>query len=163
MTSTEGSHLRLSRAMKFIVGYREKMEGIDLVFPMTLPTLNPNPPKNSSSTLKALASKIDKGSQKYRQILTKNIDFITTSRVESWRADATAALAPATGPVPAAPAAPADPGTGRTAPEETADALAGRRTGRGALGLMVEDSTRLSRLLFLPPTLLCREAGQHVV
>ena len=70
------------------------------------------------------------------------------------RADATAAPAPATGPVPAAPA---DPGTGRTAPRgqsrtpipETTEALAGRRTGRGALGLMVEDSTRLSRLLIL--------------
>ena len=43
-TLAEGSHLRLSRAMKFIVGYREKTEGIDLVFPKTLPTLNPNPP-----------------------------------------------------------------------------------------------------------------------
>ena len=71
--------------MKFIVGHREKMEGIDLVFPMTFPTLNPNPPKNSSSTLKALASKIEKGSQKYRHILTKNTDFITANRVESWR------------------------------------------------------------------------------
>ena len=84
-TLAEGSHLRLVRAMKFIVGHREKMEGIDLVFPMTFPTLNPNPPKNSSSTLKALASKIEKGSQKYRQILTKNTDFITANRVESWR------------------------------------------------------------------------------
>ena len=68
----EGSYLRLNRALKFIVGNKEKMEGIDLVFPMTFPALNPNPPKHSSSTLKALASKIDKGSQKYRQILTKN-------------------------------------------------------------------------------------------
>ena len=39
-TLAEGSHLRLVRAMKFIVGYRENMEGIDLVFPMTFPTLN---------------------------------------------------------------------------------------------------------------------------
>ena len=62
-TLAEGSHLRLERAMKFILGNREKMEGIDLVFPMTFPSLNSNPPKNSSSTLKALASKIDKGSQ----------------------------------------------------------------------------------------------------
>ena len=84
-TLAEGSYLRLSRAMKFIVGHREKMEGVDLVFPMTLPTMNPIPPKNSSSTLKALASKIDKGSQKYRQILTKNTDFITASRLDSWK------------------------------------------------------------------------------
>ena len=65
------------------------------------------------------------------------------------RADATEAPTPATGPVPAAPA---EPGTGRTAlrgQSETTEALAGMRTGRGALGLMVEDSTRLSRLLIL--------------
>ena len=85
MPIAEGSHLRLERAMKFILGNRETMEGINLVFPMTLPTLNPNPPKNSSSTLKTLASKIQKGSQKYRQILTKDTDFITTNRLESWR------------------------------------------------------------------------------
>ena len=84
-TLAEGSHLRLVRAMKFIVGHREKMEGIDLVFPMTFPSLNPNPPKNSSSTLKALASKIEKGSQKYRQILTKDTGFITTARLDSWK------------------------------------------------------------------------------
>ena len=84
-TLAEGSYLRLSRAMKFIVGHREQMEGVDLVFPMTLPTLNPIPPKHSSSTLKALASKIDKGSQKYSEILTKINDFITDDRLNSWR------------------------------------------------------------------------------
>ena len=84
-TLAEGSHLRLERAMKVILGNRKKMEGIDLVFPMTIPSLNLNPPKNSSSTLETLASKIDKESQKYRQILTKDTDFITTNRLESWR------------------------------------------------------------------------------
>ena len=52
---------------------------------MTLPTLNPTPPKHSSSTLKALTSKIDKGSQKYRQILTKSDDFVTEGRLNSWK------------------------------------------------------------------------------
>ena len=52
----EGSHLRLERAMKFILGMKEKMEGIKLVYPMTIPTINPNPSRNSSSTLKALTA-----------------------------------------------------------------------------------------------------------
>jgi len=47
----EGSYLRLIRAMKFIVGWREKVEGTEITFPMTIPVTTPNPPKYSSSTM----------------------------------------------------------------------------------------------------------------
>ena len=81
----EGSYLRLARAMKFVVGLREKMEGTEITFPMTVPAATPNPPKYSSSTMTTLTSKIIKGSQKFRQILTRDTDFLTTAKVEAWQ------------------------------------------------------------------------------
>ena len=68
--------------MKFVMGMKEQMEGVALVFPMTIPTVTSNPPRNFSSTLKTLTSKIKKGSQKYRLILTRENDFITPARIE---------------------------------------------------------------------------------
>ena len=53
----EGSYLRLKRAMKFILGMRETMEGRDIIFPMTIPVITPNPTKYSSSTMSTLAKK----------------------------------------------------------------------------------------------------------
>ena len=82
----EGSYLRLNRAMKFIVGMREKMEGTEITFPMTIPVTTPNPPKYSSSTMTTLTNKIAKGSQKFRLILTRESDFLTAAKVESWQA-----------------------------------------------------------------------------
>ena len=80
----EGSYLRLARAMKFVVGMREKMEGTEITFPMTVPATSSNPLKYSSSTMTTLTSKIVKGSQKFRQILTRDTDFLTTAKVEAW-------------------------------------------------------------------------------
>ena len=71
--------------MKFILGMREKVEGVEIVFPMTIPATTPNPPKYSSSTIGTLTSKIRKGSEKFRQILTRDCDFLTTARTESWK------------------------------------------------------------------------------
>ena len=82
----EGSYLRLTRAMKFVVGLREKMEGTEITFPMTIPATTPSPPKYSSSTMTTLTNKIVKGSQKFRLILTRDTDFLTTAKVESWQA-----------------------------------------------------------------------------
>ena len=71
--------------MKFILGMRERMEGINIAFPMTIPAITPNPAKYSSSTIGTLTKKTVKGSQKFRLILTRDSDFLTTVRVASWK------------------------------------------------------------------------------
>ena len=53
----EGSYLRLKRAMKFILGGQEKMEGINLTFPNTIPAITPNPVRYTSATMGALCKK----------------------------------------------------------------------------------------------------------
>ena len=81
----EGSYLRLKRAMKFILGMRDSMEGINIAYPMTIPAITSNPAKYSSSTMSTLTKKIANGSQKFRLILTRDSDFLTPAKVESWK------------------------------------------------------------------------------
>ena len=56
-----------------------------MIFPDTIPLLNPKPPKFSSSQTHALFHKIKKGSSPYRKVLDRNIDFLTTTRLVAWR------------------------------------------------------------------------------
>ena len=72
--------------MKFILGMREPMEGTDIIYPMTIPAITPNPTKYSSSTMGTLVKKIAKGSQKFRLILTRDSDFLTPTKVKFWQA-----------------------------------------------------------------------------
>ena len=72
--------------MKFVTGMSERCEGVALSFPMTIPALDPKPLKYYSSSLRTFTSKIKKGSQKFRALLTRDVDFIDDARVEAWRA-----------------------------------------------------------------------------
>jgi hypothetical protein len=55
------------------------------VFPNTAPLLHSRPPKNSFSNIENFMGKIKKGSNKFRKVLTKNQDFITPARMNSWK------------------------------------------------------------------------------
>ena len=78
--------MRLRRAMKFVTGMSERCEGVKLSFPMTIPALDPKPLKYSSSSLRTFTSKIKRGSQKFRALLTREDDFIDDARLQSWTA-----------------------------------------------------------------------------
>ena len=56
-----------------------------IIFPDTIPLLNPKPPKFSSSQTYALFHKIKKGSNAYRKVLDRDIDFINYKRLKAWR------------------------------------------------------------------------------
>ena len=64
---------------------RETLDGVKIIFPNSIPLLNPKPPKYSSSQTNALFHKTKKGSSMYRKILDRDLDFITASRLKSWR------------------------------------------------------------------------------
>ena len=51
----EESYIRLARAMKFFTGMREKMEGINLVFPMTIPTVRQDQGEKTSQSQRSTA------------------------------------------------------------------------------------------------------------
>ena len=81
----EGSYLRLKRALKFVTGMKEQNEGVRLSFPMTIPALDPEPFKYSSSSLRTFTGKIKQGSQKFCSILTRDDDFLDETKVQSWK------------------------------------------------------------------------------
>ena len=60
------------------------MDGVKIIFPNSIPLLNPKPPKYSSRQTHALFPKTKKGSSIYRKILDRDLEFKTT-RLKSWR------------------------------------------------------------------------------
>jgi hypothetical protein len=71
--------------MKYILGFGTHYDGIKKIFPNTIPCLDTRPPKYSSSNVENMMSKIKKGSKSYRKILTRQQDFITAARLNSWK------------------------------------------------------------------------------
>ena len=82
---TETTHLLLKNCLKYVVGQRDSYNSIRRVFPSTIPLYNPNPPKFTADTTITLFNKIKKGSSMYRKVLDRNLDFVTASRVDSWK------------------------------------------------------------------------------
>ena len=74
---TETSFLALQNSMKYVIGSHRTHDGVKIIFPNSIPLLNPKPPKYSSSQTNAMFHKIKKGSSIYRRILARDLDFIT--------------------------------------------------------------------------------------
>jgi hypothetical protein len=71
--------------MKYVIGSQKTHDGVKIIFPNSIPLLNPKPPKYSSSQTNAKFHKIKKGSSIYRRILYRDLDLITSTRQKSWR------------------------------------------------------------------------------
>ena len=82
---SETTHLMLQRSLKFVTNPRETFENTKVIFPNTLPLLNPKPPKYSSSQTNSFFHKIKKGSSPYRKILDRGISFINSARISAWK------------------------------------------------------------------------------
>ena len=82
---TENSHLSLKNSLKYIIKNTASHDGVKVTFPNSVPLLNPRPPKHSSSNTLELYKRTKKGSKAYRRILDRDINFITNTRVNSWK------------------------------------------------------------------------------
>jgi hypothetical protein len=78
---TDTTHLSLEHSLKYGINTRNIFDNRNVIFPDTIPLLNPKPPKFPSSQTYALFHKIKKGSNAYRKVLDRNIDFITPKRL----------------------------------------------------------------------------------
>ena len=59
---SENSHLQLQNSLRYVIGHRQIYDGVKIIFPNSIPLLNPKPPKYSTSQTYALFKKTRKGS-----------------------------------------------------------------------------------------------------
>ena len=68
--------------MRYVIGRQKTLDGVKIIFPNSIPLLNPKPPNQSTN---ALFQKIKKGSSMYRKILDRDLHFMTASSLKSCR------------------------------------------------------------------------------
>ena len=82
---SENSYLRIKWYIPYLGGYGVTHNRFPLIFPLTRMDLDSNPIKYSSSSVKAMAMKIKKGSKKFRKVFEKTHDFLTEEKLDRWR------------------------------------------------------------------------------
>ena len=83
---SENSFLRIKNCLNYILGQKEKYDGVKRCYSGVLPIMTPNPPKYSSASLGALLHKLTQGSSRVRAILSRgDASPIDDNRVKSWR------------------------------------------------------------------------------
>ena len=80
----ENTRIAIRAGTKYILGEGTHHDGVLRPYGNTAPLLHKKTPEYSSSNISNLMGRIKKGSKKFRAILTRNQDFITSEMIKNW-------------------------------------------------------------------------------